>query len=242
MRIDSLDLIKNKKALDELPKGKLMINTINTYSYTVARRNNEFEAALNASGALLPDGQGIVLACKFINGRSKPTERVTGWDLFSHEMEELNRRGGKCFFMGCSEKTLSTIREKAKETYPDITVETFSPPYKDTFDEDDNRLMVDAINRARPDLLWIGMSAPKQEKWLAANWDRLDIDCHAGSIGAVFSFFAGTEKRAPEFWCRHGLEWLYRFIHDPRRLWPRYVTGNLRFARYLLAEKFHHAK
>lgn len=238
MRIANLDLIENKKALDRLPKGKLMINTINTYSYTVAHRDKEFEDALTASGALLPDGAGIVLACRWIKGKSKPTERVTGWDLFTYEMEKLNRRGGKCFFMGCSDATLALIREKAKKAYPSVTVETYSPPYKDTFDEDDNRRMTEAINKAKPDLLWIGMSAPKQEKWLAKNWDSLDIDCHAGSIGAVFSFFAGTEKRAPKFWCRHGLEWLYRFIHDPLRLWPRYVTGNLRFAGYFIKEQF----
>lgn len=236
MRIDSLDLIEDKKALALLPDGKLMINTINAYSYTVARKDRTFAAALTSSGALLPDGMSIVWASRMFRGKSIPRERVTGWDLFVHEMDALNRRGGKCFFMGCSEKTLSLIREKAAEIYPAITVETYSPPYKDHFDDEDNRRITDAINAANPDLLWIGLSAPKQEKWLYENWDRLDINCHAGSIGAVFRFFAGTEKRATKFWRKNGLEWLYRLIHAPRRLWRRYIIGNFRFIAIIVAE------
>lgn len=238
MRIADLDILETKQALNHLPDNKLMINTINAYSYTVARRDPAFAQALNDSDVLLPDGAGIVYACRLLKAKSRPKERITGWDLFTFEMERLNARGGQCFFMGCSDRTLAIIREKAAKLYPNITVETYSPPYKDAFDEKDSAAMIEAINAAQPDLLWIGMSAPKQEKWLAGNWDKLEINCHAGSIGAVFSFFAGTEKRAPEFWCRHGLEWLYRFVHNPGRLWPRYVTGNLRFAGFILSEKF----
>lgn len=236
MRIDQLKLTPDIGSLDRLPEGKLMINTINTYSYTVAKRDPDFRRALAASDVLLPDGMGIVWGSRLFSRAVKPSMRVTGWDLFSHHMERLNSRGGRCFFMGCSDDTLALIRRRAAEVYPAVDIVTYSPPYKEHFDDDDNRRMVEAINAADPDLLWIGMSAPKQEKWLAENWDKLHIRCHAGSIGAVFSFFAGTEHRAPAFWCNHGLEWLYRFIHDPRRLWPRYVTGNLRFSRHLVNE------
>lgn len=132
-------------------------------------------------------------------------------------------------FMGSSERVLSLIRERAAQEYPHLDVVTYSPPYKPTFSADDNRAIIEAINHADPDLLWIGMTAPKQEKWTYAHWDELRIHCHVGTVGAVFDFFAGTVARAPEWWQRHGLEWLYRLLKEPRRMWRRYIIGNALF-------------
>ena len=157
------------------------------------------------------------------------TERIAGWDLFTMEMERLNQKGGTCFFMGSSEKVLNLIREKAKTVYPNIRIETYSPPYKPEFSEEENRAIIEAINRANPDLLWIGMTAPKQEKWAYRHWDKLDIHCHCGTIGAVFDFFAGTMERAPLWWQEHSLEWLYRLLKEPKRMWRRYIIGNTLF-------------
>lgn len=111
--------------------------------------------------ALIPDGASIVMACRKLKAKSQPTERIAGWDLFTMEMERLNQKGGTCFFMGSSEKVLNLIREKAKTVYPNIRIETYSPPYKAEFSEEENRAIIEAINRANPDLLWIGMTAPK---------------------------------------------------------------------------------
>ena len=188
-----------------------------------------FAEALKNGDYLIPDGASIVKACRWIKAKSRPKVRIAGWDLFVMEMERLNVRGGKCFFMGSSEKVLSLIRSRASEAYPNIVVETYSPPYKPEFSFEDNRAIVDAINRAAPDLLWIGMTAPKQEKWAYQHWNELDIHCHVGTIGAVFDFFAGTVKRAPEWWQNHSLEWLYRLIKEPRRMWKRYIVGNVLF-------------
>ena len=89
--------------------------------------------------------------------------------------------------------------------------------------------MVEAVNNADPDLLWIGMTAPKQEKWAYCHWKELNIHCHCGTIGAVFDFYAGTAKRAPIWWQNNGLEWLYRLLKEPRRMWRRYIIGNTLF-------------
>ena len=124
------------------------------------------------------------------------------------------------------EKVLELIRRKAAEVYPNIEVVTYSPPYKPVFTDEDNRAIVEAINEANPDLLWIGMTAPKQEKWTYSHWNELNIHCHVGTIGAVFDFFAGTYKRAPQWWQDHSLEWLYRLLKEPKRMWRRYVLGN----------------
>ena len=165
-------------------------------------------------------------ACRWIKAKSRPKERIAGWDLFEFEMGRLNGTGGRCMFMGSSEKVLELICKKAAEVYPNIEVVTYSPPYKPVFTDEDNRAIVEAINEANPDLLWIGMTAPKQEKWTYSHWNELNIHCHVGTIGAVFDFFAGTYKRAPQ-WCQdHSLEWLYRLIKEPKRMWRRYVLGN----------------
>ncbi|MCQ2199399.1 MAG: WecB/TagA/CpsF family glycosyltransferase [Paludibacteraceae bacterium] len=221
--------IKITDDLTTLPEGKLLINTINAHSYNVAQKDKLFAEALENGDVLIPDGAGVVLACKWLNAKYKPSQRVAGWDLFAYEMDKLNKKGGKCFFMGSSENVLARIRENAKTFYPNIEVETYSPPYKPEFSEDDNVAIITAINNANPDLLWIGMTAPKQEKWAYSHWKELDIHCHCGTIGAVFDFFAGTLKRAPVAWQDNSMEWFYRLIKEPRRMWRRYIIGNVKF-------------
>ena len=132
-------------------------------------------------------------------------------------------------FMGSSQRVLDLIVQRAAVDYPHLKVVTYSPPYKPKFSDEDNKAIIDAINAANPDLLWIGMTAPKQEKWTYSNWNELNIHCHVGTIGAVFDFFAGTVERAPIWWQEHGLEWLYRLFKEPKRMWRRYIIGNSLF-------------
>ncbi len=132
-------------------------------------------------------------------------------------------------FMGSSQKVLDLIVKRAAKVYPHLKVVTYSPPYKPEFSDEDNKAIIDAINATDPDLLWIGMTAPKQEKWTYTHWKELNIHCHVGTIGAVFDFFAGTVERAPMWWQRHGLEWLYRLLKEPKRMWRRYIIGNALF-------------
>ena len=140
-------------------------------------------------------------------------------------------------FMGSSQKVLDLIVTRAAEVYPHLKIVTYSPPYKPEFSEEDNKAIIEAINAVNPDLLWIGMTAPKQEKWTYSHWNELNIHCHVGTIGAVFDFFAGTVERAPMWWQRHGLEWLYRLLKEPKRMWRRYIIGNTLFLWNMLKEK-----
>ncbi len=236
--IKNLELLCSRDELANLPEGKLLINTINAFSYNNARRDVLFEEALTKGDVLIPDGISIVRVCKWLNAKSQPKERIAGWDLFEFEMNKLNQKGGKVMFLGSSEKVLGLIKEKAAVEYPNLEVVTYSPPYKSKFTVEDNLKMVGAINDANPDLLWIGMTAPKQEKWAYSNWDRLKIHCHVGTIGAVFDFFAGTYKRAPMIWQKLGLEWLFRLLAEPRRMWRRYIIGNALFLLLVFREKF----
>lgn len=258
-RLKTLDIIESKGSLSTLPIGKCLINTINAHSYNTAQKDALFAEALLNGDALIPDGASIVKACKWLNAKSQPRERIAGWDLFVFEMRRLNdeqlrvgsnvqaanvnsepnddRKQPKVMFMGSSEKVLELIREKAKREYPNLETVTYSPPYKPEFSDEDNATIVKTINDANPDLLWIGMTAPKQEKWVYKHWHELDINCHCGTIGAVFDFFAGTTKRAPLWWQEHSLEWLYRLIIEPRRMWRRYIIGNALFLWNIIKEK-----
>ena len=236
LKLKELSLLTSRRELSSLPDGKLLINTINAHSYNTALKDSLFAEALTKGDVLIPDGASVVMACRWLKAKSQPTERIAGWDLFVHEMDRLNRKGGTCFFMGSSEKVLELIRKRAAVDYPNIKVETYSPPYKPEFSEEDNKGIIEAINKANPDLLWIGMTAPKQEKWTYTHWKELDIHCHVGNIGAVFDFFAGTVERAPLWWLEHGLEWLYRLLKEPKRMWRRYIIGNTLFLKNVVKE------
>lgn len=236
LKLKEIKIVESKKELEALPEGKLLINTINAHSYNTALKDDFFAEALMKGDALIPDGASIVMACRKLKAKSQPKERIAGWDLFTMEMERLNRKGGTCFFMGSSEKVLKLIREKGKTVYPNIRIETYSPPHKPEFSEAENREIIEAINRANPDLLWIGMTAPKQKKWAYLHWNELHIHCHCGTIGAVFDFFAGTMERAPMWWQEHSLEWLYRLIKESKRMWRRYIIGNTLFIRNVMRE------
>lgn len=237
LRLKDLTLVENREALTHIPKGKVLINTINAHSFNTAQNDDLFAEALKNGDYLIPDGASIIKACRWLKCKSQPTERIAGWDLFEFEMGQLNERGGRCMFMGSSPKVLKLIVEKAKMMYPNIEVVTYSPPYKPEFTNEDNQAIINAINDANPDLLWIGITAPKQEKWTYSHWNELNIHCHVGTIGAVFDFFAGTYQRAPRWWQEHSLEWLYRLIKEPRRMWRRYVIGNPLFLMNVRREK-----
>ena len=228
-KLKTLTILGSKADLASLPEGKLLINTINAHSFNTAKKDKLFAEALTNGDVLIPDGVSIVKACRRIKAKSQPKERIAGWDLFEFEMSKLEKKGGTVMFMGSSQKVLDLIVKLAAKVYPHLKVVTYSPPYKPEFSDEDNTAIIEAINNANPDLLWIGMTAPKQEKWTYSHWKDLNIHCHVGTIGAVFDFFAGTVERAPIWWQEHGLEWLYRLLKEPKRMWRRYIIGNTLF-------------
>ena len=228
-KLKTLTILGSKAELASLPEGKLLINTINAHSFNTAKKDKLFAEALTNGDVLIPDGVSIVKACRRIKAKSQPKERIAGWDLFEFEMSKLEKKGGTVMFMGSSQKVLDLIVKRAAKVYPHLKVVTYSPPYKPEFSDEDNTAIIEDSNNANPDLLWIGMTAPKQEKWTYSHWKDLNIHCHVGTIGAVFDFFAGTVERAPIWWQEHGLEWLYRLLKEPKRMWRRYIIGNTLF-------------
>ena len=216
-------------------KRKTLINTINQYSYIVTKKDNAFKKALMESDVLLPDGVGIVLASKFLKGEK--IKKIAGADLHKYLLDKLNKEGGKCFYLGSSETTLQKIKEHLKQDYPSVNVGVYSPPYKAEFDDEDSQKMIEAVNKFNPDVLFVGMTAPKQEKWAHANKDLLNAKTIC-SIGAVFDFYAGTVNRPNQFWISLGLEWFIRLLNEPRRMWKRYLYYGPLFVYHLVNEKF----
>jgi len=212
------------------------IACINPHSIVVASTDPDFSLSLANADLLLPDGVGIVLAAKILG--IDLNERVAGSDIFLGLSNKANENGGlKYFFLGSTEAVLDKITTRLNKEFPNVTVcGVLSPPFKSEFNENDNQLMIDAINSAKPDVLWVGMTAPKQEKWIYQNKDKLDVPV-MGAIGAVFDFYAGTVKRSPEWACKMGLEWLPRLVREPRRLFRRNFISSPLFLLMLLKQK-----
>jgi N-acetylglucosaminyldiphosphoundecaprenol N-acetyl-beta-D-mannosaminyltransferase len=227
------DLFNQK--LETLPDKKLLISTLNAYCFNMAQKDKGYSEVLYKSDVLLPDGISVVLAARLLTGAR--LKKIAGEDLFFYEMRRLNENGGSCFFLGSSDNTLNSIVKRAKSEFPKVIVHKYSPPFKPEFTPADNQIMVDKINELQPDVLFVGMTAPKQEKWAANNLSDLKVK-HICCIGAVFDFYAGTVKRAPEMIIALGMEWLFRLIKEPRRMWRRYILGNPEFVWLIIKEKY----
>lgn len=232
--LKTIYLLKNLDSILSINKKNIQINTINAHSYNVAQKDNSFAEVLLQSDFLLPDGQSIVWAKQILSGEK--FTRIAGFDLFQWELDRLNHANGKCFFLGSTNQTLEKIISKVRTEYPHIKVKAYSPPYKSVFSVKENTEMINTINSFEPDVLFVGMTAPKQEKWVCKHYNNLKTQ-HICSIGAVFDFYAGNIQRAPKWMQRNGLEWLYRLIKEPRRMWKRYIIGNAKFIFYIIKEK-----
>ncbi len=208
----------------------------NPHSLVIASKDPLFMKALKAADILLPDGTGIIFAAKFLN--LPLNNKVAGSDFFRECNKKAETIGYiRYFFLGSSQKVLELISERLKKEYPNIKVcGTYSPPFKNEFSTKDNEKMVQAVNEAEPDILWVGMTAPKQEKWIYENRNKLNAP-FIGAIGAVFDFYAGTKKRSSPFWIKIGLEWLPRFLKEPKRLWERNMKSTPIFLWWILIAK-----
>jgi N-acetylglucosaminyldiphosphoundecaprenol N-acetyl-beta-D-mannosaminyltransferase len=151
-------------------------------------------------------------------------------DVFLGVCGAMNQaQRGSCFFLGSTNETLEKIRREMAVRFPNVEVAgTYSPPFRPEFTDSDNAEMIRAINAASPDVLWVGLTAPKQEKWIEAHRAELDVN-FAGPIGAAFDFFVGNIRRVSPFWQDLGFEWFPRLVQEPRRLWRRSLVSAPRF-------------
>ncbi|MEM6857062.1 MAG: WecB/TagA/CpsF family glycosyltransferase [Pseudomonadota bacterium] len=209
---------------------------INPHSYAEIKKRPELLEGFLSSDWIVPDGAGIVLASRFVG--DPVAERITGADIFFGLNAKLEKAGkGRVFFLGSTQATLDRIADKFRKDYPNLELAgTYSPPYKPEFTPEDKAAMVAAVNAAKPDVLWVGMTAPKQEAWIAEHIDQLDIR-FAGAIGAVFDFYIGNVKRSSPVWQNLHLEWLPRLVQEPRRLWRRMLISAPIFVTDVVRER-----
>ena len=223
------------KSLDQIDfKSVRLINTINPHSYCLAKQDSEFEKSLIESDILLPDGVGIKLAENFLH--NKKIKKIAGFSLFTFLLKKINEENGSVFFLGSSNNTLNKIKDKLYLEYPNIRVSYFSPPFKSEFTEKESNEMCQKVNLFKPDVLFVGMTAPKQEKWAFKNMNELKVNTIC-CIGAVFDFYAGNIKRSSPFWIKLGLEWLPRFLKEPKRLFKRNFVSTPKFILEVLSFK-----
>jgi N-acetylglucosaminyldiphosphoundecaprenol N-acetyl-beta-D-mannosaminyltransferase len=211
------------------------LSCINPHSYAIARNNPSFSRALHEADWLVPDGAGIVLASRLLGGKIRA--RVTGSDLFREVNLRLNDTGGSVFLLGATEDTLAKIKARLARELPNVrVVGSYSPPFKIEFSRTDNDNMLAAVNSAAPDVLWVGLTSPKQDIWLHVNHARLNVKFAAG-VGAVFDFYIGRVKRSHPIFQKVGLEWLPRLLREPRRLWRRTLISGPIFLWDVLLRK-----
>jgi len=202
-----------------------VINTISPNSYGLALKDLEFEEALKKSDYLVLDGVYFAIASILLQGKN--IKRNQGPDVFYHFINRINHESGKVFFLGSSEKTLQKITYRTKMDYPNIEIKTFSPPFKAEFSEDENNIMLSKINDFKPDVLFIGMTCPKQEKWAIKHRDQLNVGLVI-CIGNVFDWYAGTQKAIHPFWFKLRLGWFIRIFLRPE-VFRRNIGNQMKF-------------
>lgn len=226
---DGYTLIKD--SLDIVPiDGKSLVNTISPNSYGLAVHDNEMMEALKGSDYLVLDG--VYFGWWPLLRYGKRAHRITGWDCFVYYANLLNQTGGRMFFLGSTKETLAKIKERMGKDYPNVAVDTFSPPFKASFNDEDNETMYNAINAFHPDVLCVGMTAPKQEKWSFQNFSHLNVHVSI-SIGNVFDWYAGNSRRPSLFWQKIGMEWLARIFMRPE-IFRRNIGNQMLFFWHLL--------
>ncbi|MGW6198361.1 WecB/TagA/CpsF family glycosyltransferase [Kribbella sp. NPDC055110] len=191
-----------------------------------ARADVRLTEVYNTSGLTVPDGMPLVWAGH--RAGFEEMDRVAGPDLLERVLVEAADRGWTQYFYGGAEGVAAELRERFQERHPALKVVGVEcPPYRALTDAEDAET-VTRMNEARPDIVWVGLGAPKQERWMADHRDRLNATILIG-VGAAFDFHTGRLDRAPYWMQRAGLEWSYRLYKEPRRLWKRYVLGIPRF-------------
>jgi len=218
--------------------GKILINTFSPNSYGLALKDKRFEAALKNSDILVLDGIGVAFASIFLNGKN--IKKIAGQDCFDFFIEKLNQNSGRCFFFGSSEQTLLKIKTRLAVEYPNVTAGYYSPPFKDEFTEDDNKMSRDIINRFAADVLFVGLTAPKQEKWAYENKEFLNVSI-ISTIGNVFDWYAGNSKRPAKIWIKLRLEWFIRIFMRPEIL-KRNTSNQMAFIKDFLLVLFRFKK
>ena len=207
------------------------ISITNPHSVMVCRRDREMGRATAGAALTVPDGVGVIWAARILGYRNHG--RVAGPTLMLRCCDWGREHGFRHFFYGGKEGVGEKLAARLSEIYPGLSVAgTYCPPFRAVSDEED-RAIVERINATRPDVVWVGLGAPKQEKWMLAHAGRVDAAAMIG-VGAAFDFHCGEVRWAPAWIRKLGLEWAYRLALEPKRMWRRNLDSPLFVAKVIM--------
>jgi N-acetylglucosaminyldiphosphoundecaprenol N-acetyl-beta-D-mannosaminyltransferase len=186
-----------------------------------SQSDQDLRRIVNHAGLVTPDGMPLVWVSRLRNSRS--VSRVYGPDLMAEVCAKSVAKGHRHFLYGGAPGVAERLADQLRQRYPGIEIAgLYVPPFRPLTPAEDEAV-IEQINASKADIVWVGLSTPKQEYWMAAHLGRLNASVMVG-VGAAFDFLAGVKTQAPRWMQRSGLEWLYRLITEPRRLWRRYLT------------------
>lgn len=204
----------------------------NVHMLIEGHKDSSFQKIINEANIATPDGMPLAKAMKWLYGINQ--ERVAGMDLMPDLMRECARQGLSIYLYGSTDEILSRIKEKAAIDFPGLQIcGAYSPPFRELEPSEKDEI-VERINAASPHFVFVALGCPKQEKWMAEHRGRIN-SCMIG-LGGAFEVYAGVKDRAPLWMQKASLEWLYRLIQDPKRLWKRYMITNTLFVWLLLCQ------
>lgn len=212
-------------------KSSSYISISNVHMAIEVYQDEKFEKVVNHSDITTPDGMPLAKAIKLFYGINQ--ERVAGMDLMPDLMKRSEELGKSIFLYGSTDEILSIIKKKSQKEFPSLKLEIYSPPFRELNDIEKNEI-IHQINDFNPDFVFVALGCPKQEKWMAEHKGIIN-SCMLG-LGGVFEVYAGVKNRAPLWMQNNSLEWLYRLIQDPKRLWKRYLYTNSLFIILLLKQ------
>ena len=231
MDVDVINLTESLHRIRRLvaQKSGAYICVSNVHMCMETYDSHQFSEIVNNADFVVPDGRPLVWAQKLLGHRE--AKQVRGQDIMQGICDMSVRENIKIgLYGGSSDSLLDTVINKLQATYPGINITyAYSPPFR-VLTEDEKLRVVDEINQAQVDVLFVGIGCPKQEKWMAEH--KSVLRCTMLGVGAAFDFISGEKKHAPRFLQKIGLEWFFRLMCEPRRLWKRYLKQNPRFIYY----------
>jgi N-acetylglucosaminyldiphosphoundecaprenol N-acetyl-beta-D-mannosaminyltransferase len=202
-----------------------------------AHKNPRLQTILNSAELWVPDGIAPIWVARFRGHRN--VDRCPGAEIMREFFHRANQKKYRSYFYGGTDSTLTSLQEALARDYPGHEIAgVFSPPFRPLTPNEDSEI-IERINAARPDILWVGLGMPKQDVWIYERLNELNVPVAIG-VGAAFSFIAGTVPRCPDWIGRLGFEWAYRFLQEPKKLWRRDLLDGPRFLYAVVRESIRH--
>lgn len=236
--VSKLNLLETETLFSEWilrnEKKRVCVTPVNCIIW--ARKKAELKKVYNTSDMNLADGVPLLWASKFLKDPIKG--RVTGLDLLPEFSAIAAKEGYTFFFMGAKDGVAEKLKDYLSKKHPGLKVlGCYSPPFANKFSEEENEKIINLINEKKPNVLWVSLTAPKQDYWIYENLHRLNVNIAIG-VGGAFEVTAGLIKRAPKWMQENGLEWLFRFLQEPKRLFRRYFIEAPVFIPLIILQKF----